>query len=77
MIYLRRRWALLVRPIPAEAVPGASNDFIGEFALGRGQRNELAAAQFNKNEVVGLLDCSFRQPKKPKNKSENLLTRNR
>jgi hypothetical protein len=54
-----------------------------EFALGEAaagcQRNELAAAQFNKSEVVGLLDCSvlFRQPKKPKNESENLLTRNR
>ena len=40
------------------------DDFVGEFPLGRRQRrgyqrNQLAKAQFNKSELVDLLDCSF------------------
>ncbi|PYL81707.1 MAG: hypothetical protein DMF14_08600 [Verrucomicrobia bacterium] len=48
-IYLCRRWALFVWRAAAETVSCASDDFVGEFALGEEvavgyQRNELAKA---------------------------------
>jgi len=48
-LYLCRRWALFVWRAAAETVSCASDDFVGEFALGEEvavgyQRNELAKA---------------------------------